>query len=276
MLLVGTDDGLFEVDGRRILDGAVAAVDGPWVVVDEKTIVSLADRSVIAIPLRAWCVADYDGRPLVGTAEAGLFLGADRVASFDAVPTRGDWYTPWGAPPDVRSLAVAPDGTVFVNVHVGGVWRAESLDGPWTEVVAVDDDTHHVVALPGAIVVVAAAVGFGMSMDGGRSFTWTANGLHGSYCRAVAVADDTVLLAASTGPFTKAGAVYRRSLHGDEPFLQSTETFPFNVDTFQLAGSGSVAAFGTEDGRVFVSESAGRQWREMAFDRGPVRSVSVT
>ena len=186
-----------------------------------------------------------NGRSL-GTDEAHLFLvdedgGSSLVESFDRIPGREHWYTPWGAPAATRSLTVTPDGVPLVNVHVGGVWRGDAGLREWTEVVPVDDDTHQVLAaVSGPIVVVAAAVGFGLSVDGGQTFTWTTDGLHASYCRAVALAGDHVLVSASTGPFTKQGAVYRRSVSGREAFERCTDGlpdwFPFNIDTFQLAG----------------------------------------
>jgi hypothetical protein len=231
---------------------------------------------VPALPHQAVCVASLGAAVLAGTAEAHLYLGSALVPSFEAIPTRDDWYTPWGAPPDVRSLAVAADGTVFVNVHVGGVWRAASLEGPWAEVVPVDDDTHQVVAGASGVVVVAAAVGFGWSFDGGRSFEWTTACLHASYCRAVAIAGDWALVTASDGPFTKQGAVYRRPLRSTDPFERCTEFFSFNIDTGQLAASGDEAAFGTDDGRVFVSSDAGATWSLAESGRAAVRSVAFT
>ena len=83
------------------------------------------------------------------------------------------------------------------------------------------------------------------------------------------------MLTASTGPFTKEGAVYSRPLDLDvDPFLPCTGYFPFNLDTFQLAASGSVAMFGTDDGRVFVTESLGRPWSQVADSLGPVRCLA--
>src|SRR5581483_984999 len=96
---------------------------------------------------------------------------AATVRSFDDIPTRSEWYTPWGGPPDTRSLTVTADGTPLVNVHVGGVWRGDA-DG-WNEVIDVDSDTHQVLASVDdpSVVIAAASVGFGSSHDGGRTFT---------------------------------------------------------------------------------------------------------
>lgn len=298
MLLVGTTGGLYSVgegEPRLLLDRPVGclAVAGStaWALADRRAVLASDDggstwREVAAVAdgLVAHCVAPVPapapgGGVLVGTSDARLlrFDGSSLapVGSFDAIPTRDEWYTPWGGPPDVRSLAVSGDGTPFVNVHVGGVWRQEG-DG-WAERVEVDDDTHQVVA-PDGVVLVAAAVGFGVSVDGGETFSWTDDGLHGSYSRAVALAGDTVLLTASTGPFTKAGAVYRRALDGG-PFEKAhgglPEWFPFNVDTHCVAASGTTAALGTDAGEVWVSTDAGGSWERAAAGLPSVRAVAL-
>ena len=204
--------------------------------------------------------------------------GLRPVASFDRIPTRDAWYTPWGGPPDTRSVTVTADGVPLVNVHVGGVWRGERDE--WTEVVPVDNDTHQVLAAPsGSRVLIAAAVGFGSSTDGGRTFTWTTDGLHATYSRAVAFAGDYALVTSSTGPFTERGAVYRRPLDGDGPFERChdglPEWFAYNIDTFQLAAHGPTAAIGTRDGDVYLSEDEGSTWALVAKDLPPIRCVAL-
>jgi photosystem II stability/assembly factor-like uncharacterized protein len=222
---------------------------------------------------------------LIGTAESHLFIvrpgtsSATPVESFDRIPTRDEWYTPWGAPPDTRSITVTLDGAPLVNVHVGGVWRGEGRG--WHEVIEVDDDTHQILASPddAGTVVVAAAVGFGQSGDGGRTFTWTTDGLHDTYCRAVAIAEDNVLVSASTGPFTQHGAVYLRSLDSTGRFIRCDnglpEWFDGNIDTFQLAASGPDVVIGTDAGRVFVSDDAGTSWDLAVEGLDPIRCVAI-
>jgi hypothetical protein len=262
MIRIGTEEGTLSIDA----EGEVRPVEAI-------PVPSIPGRNVR-------CVAPLpDGSQLVGTDEAHVYVDGRLVESFDAIPTRDEWYTPWGAPPDVRSATQAPDGTVLVNVHVGGVWRASSLDGPWDEVVPVEHDTHQVLAVSDDVVVCAAAVGFGWSFDGGRTFSWTDRGLHASYCRAVAVAGSTALVTASTGPGTKEGAVYRRALRSEDAFVRCTDglpaSFPFNIDTFQLAAAGSEAAFGTAAGEVYASDDEGSSWRLLAKDLGPVSWVRL-
>jgi hypothetical protein len=268
-VLITTAEGDF-----RLHDGAVAPFDGEQV--GSSATVARVDGN---------CFAPFDGQTLVGTDEAHVFLvdahgHSSLVESFDEIPGRDHWYTPWGAPAATRSLTVTADGVPLVNVHVGGVWRGDQKLRSWTEVVPVDDDTHQVLAAEaGPLVVVAAAVGFGWSVDDGQTYRWTTDGLHASYCRAVAVAGDHALVSASTGPFTKQSAVYRRLVDSTEPFERCRsglpEWFDFNIDTFQLSASDGSVAIGTEDGDVFLSEDAGSTWSLAAKDLPAIRSVTL-
>ena len=284
-LTLATATGIAELDRdghlEWLLKGSARAVAGAYALVDDAVVATDGGTPPIAIAPEPQCLATTADGVLVGTAQARMVAvngsgGVQPVESFDAIPTRDQWYTPWGGPPDTRSITVDAAGTVFVNVHVGGVWRA--TDGSWTEVVDRDSDTHQVLAANDTIVV-AAAVGFGQSTDGGHTFRWTADGLHDTYCRAVAVAGDTVLVTASDGPRTRHGAVYHRALGTDAPFVKCggslPEWFDGNIDTFQLAAEGSVVVVGTRSGQVFVSDDAGRTW-ELAIDGlEPVHAVAI-
>ena len=79
----------------------------------------------------ATCLAATAGELLVGTEQAHLrrLVGSriEPVPSFESIEGRETWYTPWGDPADVRSIAVDRAGAIYVNVHVGGVVR--SRDG---------------------------------------------------------------------------------------------------------------------------------------------------
>ena len=91
------------------------------------------------------------------------------VESFEAIDGRDAWYTPWGDPADVRSIAAALDGTLHVNVHVGGVARSRDAGRSWAPTVDIESDVHQVLAHPARadVVLAAAAAGFGLSRDGG-------------------------------------------------------------------------------------------------------------
>jgi hypothetical protein len=291
MIRLATATGIIELDnGTRTVhlqEEGVRALSGRWAVLDRDAVTTTdLDPNVTFPDLAPRCVAARsDGGALVGTAEARVFEVADDgtaepLASFDAIPTRDGWYTPWGGPPDTRSLAITPDGDALVNVHVGGIWLNPGGSDAWDPVVEVDADVHQVVAGPdGRTVVTAAAIGCGVSVDGGRTWRWSDDGLHGSYCRAAAVAGDVVLVTASTGPFSSSGALYRRPVGSDEPFERCTkglpETFPFNLDTFWVDADGDHAVLGTGDGRLFRSSDAGASWEQVADDLGEIRAVEL-
>ncbi|MGH8888086.1 MAG: hypothetical protein ACRDYX_23645 [Egibacteraceae bacterium] len=297
-ILVGTKDGLHEVGvGSREFDGhAVDALvvgdDGVWAIVDDEVVLR-ADvqaggpangwKEVARLDrLKARCLLPAGVRVLVGTSEAHLVeaLTGSAVASFDQIPSRDEWYTPWGGPPDTRSLSVDGEGAVWVNVHVGGVWRAADLDGGWDEVVEVDADTHQVCCDPQTgTTIVAAAIGFGQTRDGGQTWDWATDGLHASYCRAVAFAGSTVLVTASAGPFAGQAGIYRRPREGGVPFVRCRdglpEWFASNIDTGCLAASGSAVVCGTDEGEVYGSQDEGRSWTLLVSGLAPVRSVAL-
>lgn len=281
---VGTASGLHRVDGESEpgLEGReITALAGDWAVVEGRAVWHAGDWVEEELPgPAATCVLPVDGGALVGTAEGHLLRlpAGERVASFDEAPGRDEWYTPWGGPADVRTLAAAPDGTLFVNVHVGGILRSTDGGQTWAPTLDLHLDVHQVLVAPDGTVLAATAEGLAVSTDDGDTWTVVDDGLPATYARAVAVAGDTVLLSTSTGPGGGRAALYRRPLHGDAPFHRSSlglpSTFPGNLDTFCLVADGDVAVLGTFAGRVYLSEDAGASWRTVAAGP-PVTCVSL-
>jgi hypothetical protein len=268
--------GLYALVGGRSLWRQVDAqalgrhVDGRWVQVAE-----------VEDPPGRCLLATEDGL-YVGTAEAHLLHLEDgflqRMKGFDDAPGRDTWYTPWGGPPDTRTMSQGPDGTLYANVHVGGILR--SPDGErWAPTIDVDADVHDVLAHPeeAEVVLAACAPGLGISHDRGDTWSIHHDGLHGRYCRAVAVAGEDVLVSASTGPFTDRAALYRRPLDGEGPFEKVVEGlpewFPSNIDSLCLAAEGATAVFGTSEGEVYRSGDGGRTWERTATGLAEVRGI---
>ena len=298
VVLAGTAVGLVDVAAGAAVDLAghdVSAVRGGWALVDRRQVVRLVTGggagAAEGAPAPDWaaltCVAaapdDPTGAALVGTAGAHLLRAAaawERLETFEHADGRPDWYTPWGGPPDVRSMSTAPDGTVLVNVHVGGILRSTDGGASWSPTIDIDADVHEVVTLDGGRAVAACAEGLATSDDGGATWTVHDEGLHATYARSVAVAGETVLVGVSAGPDGGRAAVCRRPLTGDAPLERCREGLPDdlggNIDTFCLAGApDGTAAFATADGRVFVSADEGATW-EQAGERLPaVRCLVV-
>jgi hypothetical protein len=290
MIVTGTADGLYELslDGviqRHALGGTeVRAVSGDWAVANDAVVsVSSGQKAPLPDGLVPRCLlSGPSGSCLVGTSAARLFevdaRGARPVETFDAIPSRPEWSTPWGGPPDTRSMTRSSQG-LLVNVHVGGVWRGDGHT--WAEAVRPDQDAHQVIAIE-STVAVAAATGVGQSADGGATWSWSGDGLHATYCRAATIADGWLLVSASTGPGTHKGSIYRRPLDApDKPFAEVggdslPKVFPHNVDTFELTAAGELVAVGTPSGEVYLSEDSGGTWRVLADALPGVRSVTFT
>ena len=298
-IFVGTGGGLWEFEsdtsnpvealaGRAVtalaLDGAVL-----WAVVDGSALWEGRDgawskRAPIDGPA-ATCVAAAPAGPLVGTEQGHLLrwtrAGLVPIESFETVEGRDAWYTPWGDPADVRSIAVAGDGAIHVNVHVGGVARSRDAGTSWAPTVDIERDVHQVLAHPtrAEVVMVASAEGFGLSRDGGDSWRFATAGLHAHYLRAVAVAGDHVLISASTGFRGRRAALYRKTLDRGARFERCAEGLPAwfddNIDTGCLAAAGSLVVFGTGDGRVFRSLDAGERWELLLKGLPPIGCVAV-
>ncbi len=296
-ILAGTDDGLHAFDagggvGSVQLPGRRITALGPeypalWAIVTASEVWRSdgADDWVLrgtVEALRATCIADTRAGVVVGTSEAHLKrvtdAGLEAVEAFDRVEGRDSWYTPWGSPADSRSIS-EDSNTVYVNVHVGGIVRTKDEGATWEPTIDVDADVHRVWA-DGSRVFGACARGLAVSRDRGDSWTMRTDGLHATYCRGVARCGETVLVSASTGPGGSRSAVYRGGVE-DGSFERCRtglpEWFNDNVDSpcLDAAPDQGVAAFGTGDGRLFVSTDEGSTWSQVASGLPDIRCVTV-
>jgi hypothetical protein len=235
--------------------------------------------------LTALCLADTranaEGGILVGTSEAHLArVDADghleMARSFEDAPGRDSWHTPWGGPPDTRTIS--EDSTaVFVNVHVGGILRSRDEGATWEPTIDIQADIHRVVTGNGRVYA-AGAGGLWVSEDQGGSWRLSTEGLHGNYCRSAAVCGNTLLVSASAGPHGGRAALYRSDLDGNS-FERCRDGLPEwlegNLDSLCVDAlpSGSLAAFATEGGDVYASTDRGLSWARLAEGVGPVHCV---
>lgn len=297
-ILIGTVDGLHELDteGRResVVHPArsVVALAGSnsetWAILDGAEVWrSAGENSWASVArlgdLRGQCLSITRAGTLVGTSQARLLRvnqsGFEELAAFGRVAGRGSWYTPWGDPPDTRSIA--EDGeAVYVNVHVGGIPRSRDQGENWVPTIDVDADVHQVWTAPGRVLA-ACARGLAVSEDGGDSWTIRTDGLHATYCRAGAICGETVLVSASTGPSGSHSAVYRGRADGgslERSRRGLPEWFEDNIDSHCIDAlpDGRLAAFATADGRVFASDDDGASWTEVASSIPRVRCLLLT
>ena len=296
-IMVGTADGLHQLGPQRDVwlethEITWLAQDGSswWAILGGRELWRSEGRDAwtkIASldSLRGNCILPYDGGVLVGTSKSHLHRLSGNVLepvdSFDVAPGRDGWYTPWGGPPDVRSMSIDPNGNLYVNVHVGGVLRSADGGESWEPTIDIGSDVHQVHFDPASKLLFAASSwGLGVSDDDGVSWQFHRSGLHATYARAVTVAGDKILVSASTGPRTRQAAVYRKPVGDNGLFERCTDGLPEwivnNVDTACLAASGSGVAFGTSDGSVFASDDQGDSWTLVAEGLPPVRCLALT
>ncbi|MDQ3980251.1 MAG: hypothetical protein M3314_11975 [Actinomycetota bacterium] len=296
---VATEKGLYRADDPEVVtEGRVADViatgHGGWVALVDGALRGAlqgarqgdAGLDVDLPGPGPTCLLQEDGFFLVGTSEAHLLhVAADGsrvepVASFEKAEGRDRWYTPWGGPPDTRSLSCAEDGTFYVNVHVGGILRSEDGTASWAPTIDIDADVHQVLT-SGDLVLAANAYGLAISRDRGLTWAFETEGLHAEYSRAVAIAGDWLLLSASTGPRGERAAVYRRPLDAPSgsPFERSRtglpEWFDGNIDTRCLVARGESAVLGTGDGTLYRSDDAGASWELLTADLPPIIALAL-
>jgi hypothetical protein len=296
-ILIATAEGLHELGDGAVLGrvhhagrDVTTVAQGRkefWTVLDGSEVWHTADLGrwthlADMANLRATCIAAMDEEVLVGSSQARLFRvvgeGLEPVSAFDRAEGRSTWYTPWGGPPDTRSISEW-DEVVYVNVHVGGILRTEDRGETWTPTIDIDADVHQVTTAEG-LVLAASARGLAMSADRGGAWAFRSEGLEAPYSRAVTVCGDAVIVSASRGPRGGHAAVYRGALGGGGLERCRTglpEWFDDNIDSHCLDAhpDRSFVAFGTSDGRVFASEDAGRSWAEFASGLPSVRRVLV-
>lgn len=294
-LVVGTGGGVFRLGegaGRDLSDRVVTALalrEGTgWAILDGRELWRQERGGTWEI------VAETEGRraTCLLPARVGIFVGTDEghllrlrgkrlepVESFDHIEGREEWFTPWGGPPATRSLTEGPTGTLFANIHVGGVVRSTDGGESWRPTMEIGADVHQVAAHPedAAIVLAAAAIGLGISTDAGEHWTFRRAGLHATYQRAVAVSGNRVLVSSSQSERGRQAAVYVLDL-GKRPRFEKCEVglptwFSDNVDTSCLAAQGDDAVIGDPSGSLYLSRDRGESWELIGKDLPRIRCV---
>ena len=273
---VATRDGIRFLSGDHVMKGhetGAMASDGStvWFVADHREIwraasthepekVASSADEISSLVTGAVVYAGTEGAHLLAVRSDTV----EQLASFEAAEDRDAWYTPWGGPPAVRSLARSPDGVFLANVHVGGILRSDDEGASWTQTIDIDTDVHHVVAPRADLALAATGAGFAISRDGGSSWTFDDEGLDHTYCRAVALSGETIILSASSSHTGRNAALWRRPVSLARPFERCGGGFPEhvsdNIDTSWIAPSDDVVAAATPAGEVYVSHDEGASW----------------
>ena len=263
---------------------AVDNCDGElWAIVEEHELTRVREGNVATvakIEAPGTCLLAQRNAVWIGTEGAHLLRFADAtlapVLAFDDAPSRAAWHTPWGGPPDTRWID-AQDGRLYVNVHVGGILVSDDEGASWQATLDLGVDVHQVsVDAAGTVWAATGAAGLGESSDHGRSWSFHTDGLHATYLRAAVPCGDGVVVTASSGPRSRDGAVYRFDGEGFTPCNSTLPArFAGNLDTGRLAAYRETVALAGLDGRLYVSEDAGRTFRVVATELPPVHEVVV-
>ena len=303
-MLILTEEAVYRADATapqpvRVLDAAARAVDastGAGVAALEDGGIAViraegADRLDSGIGDEIHCIHVLREDPLsllIGTEPAHLYRLEDgqpaaRVESFDRLEVRGDWYTPWGGPPAVRSLARS-GGDVYADIHVGSIVRSADSGQSWAPVKpGLHPDVHQVAVCPAAPerVYVNTADAVFVSQDRGESWRHRADGLPCRYGRAIAVHPedpDCLLASVSRGPRAEGTGRLFRSDDGGRAWAPPDGGFPEttrdNVDTFQVAFDAGGAAWASVEDRLYRSGDRGRNWRVEWQAPAPIAAIS--
>lgn len=287
----GTPTQRLAIDGIRCLDegihcSAIGLADGQVVVLAN----GQAQPQATGIGDSVECIALLSEEPLqvlLGTEPPHVYcLNGDeparRLESFDALECRQSWYTPWGGPPAVRSLARSGDW-VFADIHVGSIMRSPDRGTTWEPVTPdLDADVHQVATAPmeGRLYANTADAVF-VSDDYGHSWKHRKEGLASRYGRAVAVHPrdpDCLLASVSKGPGhgrDVQGKLYF-SHDAGRTWTQALAGFPEakgNIDTFHIAFDAEGIAWAAVEDQLYRSEDRGENWS--AFWRAPADIVAL-
>lgn len=229
------------------------------------------------------CVGLHRGQVWVGGDRAGLWrLDDDRlvpVTTFATAPTHDVWYTPWGGPPAVFSLASAGD-SLYVSVHVGGILRTDDDGITWRSTLDLHDDVHQVAVGPdGRLWAATGERGLAASADGGATWHHHHDGLEGNnYALALAPTTDGVIVAAARSHASREGGLYRfdgTRFHHLGPAEGLPQPLGGVVGPRQLAASGDVVVVALPSGRVMRSADGGRSWAALPLPPVSVAEVAL-
>ncbi len=276
------------VEGRGF--EAVALADGRVMLIRGEQAVELAAGLPGADKVTSLLVPDPD-RPVVlaGTEPPHMFRLAEgaepqRLEGFESLADRANWFTPWGGPPAVRSLARGPEAWIFADVHVGGVHHSRDGGESWASgLEGLEYDVHQVASCPAEPdrVYANTAKGVYISFDRGLSWHGRADDLGHRYGRAVAVHPldgDCLLASVSDGPHGENvhGQLFRSDDAG-QTWQPVEGDFPpstlANIDTYHVAFTADGVAWACVDQELFIGSEKGRLWEPVWAAPEPIRRI---
>lgn len=294
---IGTTDGVFTPEGKKLynmsrpISAAVATRDEIAFVVDDREVWRIEKgegRRIAMGDSRINCIAAAAGELIVGTERARVarVVGGkiEYLENFDRLDGRSEWNTPWGGPPDVRSLAISSSQNIYVDIHVGWIVRSSDRGATWTECRnGLEKDVHQVATHPDRdeTVLAATATGFYISNDSGENFVRGTEPMAYYYQRACACfpGSETVLVSTSRGPHGDAGAkLYRTTDLGStwNEVIGLPSEIRNNIDTFHLCTTADGRVLVCADNVLYASDDYGESFERIEFDAGTIRVLIDT
>ena len=213
---------------------------------------------------------------LIGTDEGAYvyrLIGeegpAERIVAFDELECRKDWYTPWGGPPAVRTLAKTQDGFCYADIHVGSIMRSNDEGISWEPVTPeLHKDVHQVATCPvdDNRVYANTQNGVYVSTDRGNSWEHRPQGLPRRYGTAIAVhpTDPDLLIATVQNGPRGGGAWLCRSENGGATWTQLNDqlTEPTDrISTGCIAFTSDGTAWAVIGKTLYIGQDRATNWR---------------
>ncbi|MFW9853686.1 MAG: WD40/YVTN/BNR-like repeat-containing protein [Candidatus Thorarchaeota archaeon] len=228
--------------------------------------------------LKLRCIQWFSkNRLLVGTAGARLAWikdgKLDFISGFDNIKERRTWNTPWGGPPDIRSIAISGNSNIYANIHVGWIGRSFDSGKTWKNIQnGLEKDVHQVATHPTReeVVFAATAWGFHVSFDYGESFVRKWKDMPLNYQRATICFpnDDIYVVSVARGSYGRNAQLYWTDTSGDT--WQQASGLPIdiekNIDTYQLGRIGSKRGLVViENNQLYGTEDQGKSWKKITI-----------
>ena len=235
---------------------------------------------------------------LIGTDEGAYvyrLIGeegpAERVIPFDELECRKDWYTPWGGPPAVRTLAKTRDGFCYADVHVGSIMRSPDEGISWEPVTPdLNKDVHQVATCPvdDHQVYASTANGVYISPDRGNSWEHRLQGLPRRYGTGIAVhpADPDLMIATVQNGPRGGGAWLCRSENGGATWTELNDQLTEPADrirTGYIAFASDGTAWAVIGKTLYIGEDRATDWspfwtppeHQSSSSEYPIQSLAV-